>query len=78
MSKLLTEQQAAKRLQISTDTLRRARLSGRLRFVQLGRSTRIDPADLDAFIAESKTGGEQRRAAVDVFAPNPAYRPPAA
>lgn len=78
MSRLLTIPQAAKRLQVSPDHVWRLVRAERITVVRLGRSVRIDPPDLDAYIASAKTRGSRPAAAIDVFAPNPGYRPPAA
>lgn len=77
MSRLLTIPQTASRLHVSQDAVRRLIASGKLPRVSIGRSVRIDPTDIDAFVASNKTG-TIRGAAIDVFAPNPSYRPPAA
>lgn len=78
MSRLLTVPQAAKRLQVSDASIWRAVKSERLVVARLGRAVRIDPADLDAYVRSSKSTGSGPSRPVDVFAPNPGYRPPAA
>ena len=47
---LLTEAEAAERLKVCTRTLRKARKSGQLTFVQMGRVIRYDESDLAQFI----------------------------
>jgi excisionase family DNA binding protein len=52
---LLTEQQAAERLDIDPATLRRWLQEGRLPYYRLGgRRIRIAPADIDIFIQQSR------------------------
>lgn len=71
---LLTVAQAAKRLNVSEDSVRRAIYRGDLARVKIGSSVRIHPRDLEAYItANTNTVRHQR---VDVFAPNPGYRSP--
>ena len=53
---LLTAREAADTLRISAKTLWALDRDGRLRAVRIGRSVRYDPADLRAFIVESKGG----------------------
>ena len=50
---LMTEPEAAQRLRISTRTLRKFRQSGRLPFVQLGRSIRYRREDLEALVLDA-------------------------
>lgn len=71
---LLTVAQAAERLNVSDDSIRRAINRGDLARVTIGRSIRIHPRDLEAYI-QSNTS-TVRHARIDVFAPNPAYRSP--
>ena len=55
--RLLSEKQAALRLGVSIDTVRRMRYSGILPYVpigQTGRGIRYDPEDLDWWIARNK------------------------
>ncbi|WP_159977833.1 MULTISPECIES: helix-turn-helix domain-containing protein [unclassified Novosphingobium] len=47
---LLTEAEAALRLQVCTRTLRKARHSGLLHYVLIGRSIRYTMADLESYI----------------------------
>ena len=54
--RVLTKQQAAKSLQVCERTITSLILSGKLRAVRFGRNVRIDPADLEAFIANTKVG----------------------
>ena len=52
---LLTIAETAEHLRVSTETVRQLVLSGELPKIQLGeQSPRIDPADLDAFIARRR------------------------
>ena len=55
--RVLTKRQAAKSLQVCERTITSLVLSGKLRVVRFGRNVRIDPADLEAFIASAKVGG---------------------
>ena len=55
--RVLTKSQAAKSLQVCERTITSLVLSGKLRAVRFGRNVRIDPADLEAFIAGTKVGG---------------------
>ncbi|MDK4806053.1 MAG: helix-turn-helix domain-containing protein [Novosphingobium aromaticivorans] len=48
---LLTESEAAKRLAVSPRTLRKARQTGNLHYVAIGRSIRYTLSDLESFIA---------------------------
>ena len=52
---LLTIQDAAKRLKVSTVTIWRSLKSGALSGVKIGRIWRIRPEDLQEFIAERRT-----------------------
>jgi excisionase family DNA binding protein len=54
MDKLLTVEEAAERLGTSVRFLRRLIAERRIAFVRVGRHVRIDPADLDAFIAAGR------------------------
>jgi excisionase family DNA binding protein len=54
MDKLLTVEEAAERLGTSVRFLRRLIGERRIAFVRVGRHVRIDPADLDAFIAAGR------------------------
>ena len=51
---LLTINEAADFLNVSTRTVRREIDRGALAVVRIGRSIRIDPADLDAVIAKGR------------------------
>ncbi len=52
---LLTVDQAAFRLQMSPKTVRRLINSGELQAIRIGRVVRIDPRELDRFVAVRKT-----------------------
>ena len=79
MTQLLTTHQAAERLNISVDSIRRAIRRDELPTIRIGRSIRIDPHDIDRFTQTRKQGGSAMMPPlIDVFAPNPNYRPPAA
>jgi excisionase family DNA binding protein len=54
MDKLLTVEEAAERLGTSVRFLRRLVGERRIAFVRVGRHVRIDPADLEAFIAAGR------------------------
>jgi excisionase family DNA binding protein len=54
MDKLLTVEEAAERLGTSVRFLRRLITERRIAFVRVGRHVRIDPADLEAFIAAGR------------------------
>ena len=54
MDKLLTVEEAAERLGTSVRFLRRLIGERRIAFVRVGRHVRIDPADLDTFIAAGR------------------------
>ena len=51
---LLNVEQAAERLGTSTRFIRRLIAERRIPFTKLGKHVRIDPADLDAFIAAGR------------------------
>lgn len=51
---LLTEAEAAERLRVCTRTLRKARKSGQLTFVQMGRVIRYAESDLAQFIERQR------------------------
>ena len=51
---LLTLQQVADRLQVSTSTVRRLVAAGRLKAVRIGRNLRVRPEDLSKYIEEAK------------------------
>jgi excisionase family DNA binding protein len=53
-SKLLTVEEAAERLGTSVRFARRLVAERRIAFVKVGRHVRIDPADLEAFIAAGR------------------------
>ena len=57
MDKLLTVEEAAERLGTSVRFLRRLIAERRIAFVRVGRHVRIDPADLEAFIAAGRVEG---------------------
>ncbi|MEQ8733399.1 MAG: helix-turn-helix domain-containing protein [Rhodospirillaceae bacterium] len=54
-TKLLTLDQVADSLAVSTRTVRRLIDNKDLRSVQVGRQKRVDPKDLDAFVNAHKT-----------------------
>jgi excisionase family DNA binding protein len=54
MDKLLSVEEAAERLGTSVRFLRRLIAERRITFVRVGRHVRIDPADLEAFIAAGR------------------------
>lgn len=54
---LLTLPQVAARLQVSLSTVRRLITAGSLKAVRIGRSLRVRPEDLAAYI-EANRGGE--------------------
>jgi excisionase family DNA binding protein len=54
MDKLLSVEEAAERLGTSVRFLRRLIAERRIAFVKVGRHVRIDPADLEAFIAAGR------------------------
>ena len=54
MDQLLTVEEAAERLGTSVRFLRRLIAERRIAFVRVGRHVRIDPADLEAFIATGR------------------------
>lgn len=47
---LFTEAEAAERLRVCTRTLRKARISGQLHYVLIGRAIRYTLADLESYI----------------------------
>lgn len=51
---LLTVEQAADRIRMSARYVRRLIAERRIRFYRLGRSVRIDPADLTAFVTAGR------------------------
>jgi excisionase family DNA binding protein len=53
-NKLLTVEEAAERLGTSVRFARRLIAERRIAFVRVGRHVRIDPADLEAFIAAGR------------------------
>jgi excisionase family DNA binding protein len=54
VDKLLTVEEAAERLGTSVRFARRLVAERRIAFVKVGRHVRIDPADLEAFIAAGR------------------------
>jgi excisionase family DNA binding protein len=54
MTLLLTEEQAAERLNLCTRTLRKARQEGALTYVLIGRAVRYTVDDLAAFVEGAK------------------------
>lgn len=61
VSKLLTEDEAAKELRMSPATLATWRCTGRypLRFIRMGRSVRYRMQDLEAFIRSRTVGADE-------------------
>jgi excisionase family DNA binding protein len=57
VDRLLTVQEAAKILTISPRHLWKLKKQGELPAIKMGRSVRYAQADIDAFIAKSRTGG---------------------
>jgi excisionase family DNA binding protein len=55
-----TDKSLARRLSVSERTVRDWRLSKKLAYYELGGSVRIDPADVDSFLADRRI---ERRAA---------------
>lgn len=53
-TRLLTTEKAAHYLGVSARTVKNLMADGRLPFVKIGRSTRLDPADLNDFIAQNR------------------------
>jgi excisionase family DNA binding protein len=51
---LLTTEQAAVRLQVSVRTMKNLLSDGQVAFVKVGRATRIEERDLEAFIAQNR------------------------
>ena len=56
LAHLLLPREAADHLRVSTWTLSRLRRDGHLVAVRVGNAWRYDPADLDAYIQQHKTG----------------------
>jgi excisionase family DNA binding protein len=54
MDRLLTVEQAAERLSTSARFIRRLIFERRIAFVKVGRYVRLDPEDVDAFIASGR------------------------
>ena len=61
MLELLTRQEAAAELRISTVTIDRIRKSGDLPYRQIGGQIRFLPQDLQLYLQNSTSGGLQRR-----------------
>jgi len=57
---LLTRQEAADRLRVSTRTLDDLEASGRLQAIRIGRRVLYHPATLDAFIRQQSREGDRR------------------
>jgi excisionase family DNA binding protein len=62
LDRLLTVEEAADRLGTSTRFVRRLVAERRIAYVKVGRHVRLDPADVEAFIAASRV--EVRRSSV--------------
>lgn len=58
---LLTLDQVAAKLQVSMSTVRRLLDRGELKAVRIGRSLRVRPADLAAYIEANAEGGQNER-----------------
>jgi excisionase family DNA binding protein len=56
---LLTIEEAAEILAVSVRTMKNLMWHGQLAYVKIGRATRIDPADLDAYVTRNRR--KQRR-----------------
>jgi excisionase family DNA binding protein len=54
LDRLLTVEEAAERLGTSTRFVRRLVAERRIAYVKVGRHVRLDPADVEAFIAASR------------------------
>jgi excisionase family DNA binding protein len=54
MERLLTVEEAAERLGTSTRFVRRLVAERRIAYVKVGRHVRLDPTDVEAFIAASR------------------------
>ena len=54
LDRLLTVEEAADRLRTSTRFVRRLVAERRIAYVKVGRHVRLDPADVEAFIAASR------------------------
>jgi excisionase family DNA binding protein len=54
LDKLLTVEEAAERLGTSTRFVRRLVADRRIAYVKVGRHVRLDPTDVEAFIAASR------------------------
>jgi excisionase family DNA binding protein len=60
-TRLLSTEQAAQYLGVSTRTVKSLMSEGQIHDVKIGRSTRLDPIDLDAFIARNRRKQRHRR-----------------
>lgn len=56
--RLFTTAEAAKYLGVSTRTVKNLMSEGHTQYVKIGRSTRLDPTDLDAFIARNRRNND--------------------
>lgn len=54
MAELLTLDQVAERLQTSRSTVERLQRAGRIRVVKVGRLTRVEERELEAYIASQR------------------------
>jgi excisionase family DNA binding protein len=54
VSPLLTTEEAAEALAVSVRTVKNLMFDGHLPFIKIGRATRIDRADLDAYVAQNR------------------------
>jgi excisionase family DNA binding protein len=72
LDRLLTVEEAAERLGTSVRFVRRLIAERRIAFVKVGRHVRLDPADVEAFVAASRV--EVRRPTVAALPRRPATR----
>jgi excisionase family DNA binding protein len=52
--RLLTTEQAAEILAVSVRTVKNLMIDGKLAYVKIGRATRVDPADIDEYVARNR------------------------
>jgi excisionase family DNA binding protein len=64
-ARLLSTEQAAQYVGVSTRTVKNLMSGGQIHYVKIGRSTRLDPIDLDAFIARNRRKQRHRRRPVN-------------
>jgi excisionase family DNA binding protein len=75
LDRLLTVEEAAERLGTSTRFVRRLIAERRIAYVKVGRHVRLDPADVEAFIAARRV--EVRPSSVAAFPRRRSSRAPA-